>query len=79
MLQQLSKDQIENILYKNSNKIIAIEASSCAVLGSLTKGGLVINIPVFGKSANAKDLYEYYGFTPEKCEAKILNWLKILA
>ena len=75
MLQQLSKDQIENILYKNSNKIIAIEASSCAVLGSLTKGGLVINIPVFGKSANAKDLYEYYGFTPEKCEAKILKWL----
>lgn len=76
ILQQLPKQQVNDILYKNTNKIIAIEASSCAVLGGLTKGGLVINIPVFGKSAKGKDLQEYYGFTPTKCETKILDWLK---
>ena len=75
LLQQLPKLQIEDILYKNSSKIIAIEASSCAVLGGLTKGGLIINIPTFGKSAKGEDLQEYYGFTPIKCEDKILNWL----
>ena len=78
LLQQLPKQQIEDILYKNSSKIIAIEASSCAVLGGLTKGGLVINIPTFGKSAKCKDLQEYYGFTPIKCEDKMLNWLNEL-
>ena len=78
LLQQLQKSQIEDILYKKSNKIIAIEASSCAVLGGLTKGGLVINIPTFGKSAKGKDLQEYYGFTPAKCKEKILNWLNEL-
>ena len=75
LLQQLTKKEVEDILYKNSSKIIAIEASSCAVLGGFTKGGLVINIPTFGKSAKGKDLQEYYGFTPIKCEDKILNWL----
>ena len=78
LLQELNKNQIDDILYKNSNKIIAIEASSCAVLGGLTKGGLVINIPTFGKSAKGKDLQEYYGFTPTKCEEKISNWLNEL-
>ena len=78
LLQQLTKKEVEDILYKNSSKIIAIEASSCAVLGGLTKGGLVINIPTFGKSAKGKDLQEYYGFTPIKCEDKILNWLNEL-
>lgn len=75
ILQQLQTSQIKDILYKNSSKIIAIEASSCAVLGGLTKGGLVINIPTFGKSAKGKDLQEYYGFTPIKCEEKISHWL----
>ena len=78
ILQQLPKAQIDDILYKNSSKIIAIEASSCAVLGGLTKGGLVINIPTFGKSAKGKDLQEYYGFTPAKCEERISNWLNEL-
>ena len=78
LLQQLPKQQIEDILYKKSSKIIAIEASSCAVLGGLTKGGLVINIPTFGKSAKGEDLQEYYGFTPTKCEEKISNWLNEL-
>ena len=78
ILQQLPKAQIDGILYKNSSKIIAIEASSCAVLGRLTKGGLVVNIPTFGKSAKGKDLQEYYGFTPQKCEEKISNWLNEL-
>ena len=78
LLQQLQRQQVDDVLYKNSNKIIAIEASSCAVLGGLTKGGLIINIPTFGKSAKCKDLQEYYGFTPKKCEVKILNWLNEL-
>ena len=75
LLQQLTRKEVEDILYKNSSKIIAIEASSCAVLGGLTKGGLVINIPTFGKSAKGEDLQEYYGFTPQKCKEKISNWL----
>ena len=78
ILQQLPTSQSKDILYKKSSKIIAIEASSCAVLGGLTKGGLVINIPTFGKSAKCKDLQEYYGFIPEKCEVKVLNWLNEL-
>lgn len=78
LLQQLTKKEVEDILYKNSDKTIAMEASSCSVLGGLTKGGLVINIPTFGKSAKCKDLQEYYGFTPIKCEDKILNWLNEL-
>ena len=71
-------NKLKTFLYKNSSKIIAIEASSCAVLGGLTKGGLIINIPTFGKSAKGEDLQEYYGFTPTKCEEKISNWLNEL-
>lgn len=76
LLKKLSKEKQNDILYKNSSKTISIEAGTCCVLGNLSKGGLVINIEDFGKSAKGEDLAKLYGFTPEQCKEKILNYLK---
>ena len=75
LLKQLSQQEQEKILYGNNNnqKLVEIEASSCLCLGSLTKGGVVININEFGKSGKASDLADYFGFVKDKIVEKILN------
>lgn len=81
LLKSLSFEERNNILYGNiegkikpTQTIVAVEAGSCISLGLLTKGGLIIGIDEFGKSGKAKDLAEYFGFTPEKITEKIKNF-----
>ena len=76
LLKQLSKEEQDDILYKNTKKIIAIEAGLCLILGKLAKGGLVINIEDFGRSAKNTDLAKFYGFTDEQVAEKISSFLK---
>ena len=78
LLQQLSKEQQNEILYGNkegkiaeNHKIVSIEAGTGICLSNLTKGGIVININEFGKSGKASDLANYFGFTTEKIVERI--------
>jgi transketolase len=57
--------------------VVAIEAARGLSLHALTGGrGLVYGIDRFGASAPYADLAEFFGFTPDKVCARVLEHLR---
>jgi transketolase len=71
----------QDITYKlqvlpNNAKMIAIEAGVTDLWYKyVSTNGLVIGLDSFGESAPAKDLFNHFGFTPDKVLAKINQFL----
>ncbi|MEO8445725.1 MAG: transketolase, partial [Gammaproteobacteria bacterium] len=66
----------ESVLPAAVTRRIAIEAGVTATWHQwVGSAGRVIGLDVFGKSAPAKDLFEYFGFTPERVSKEALELL----
>lgn len=72
-----SLDYRQQVIPSNA-KIIAIEAGVTGLWHKYVGlDGLVIGLDQFGESAPAKDLFNHFGFTPDKVLAKINQFLAI--
>lgn len=57
-------------------KIASVEALSTFGWDRYTKGGLKIGLDRFGASAPGSELFEHFGFTPEKIADKLESFIK---
>ncbi len=67
----------ESVLPSAVTRRVAIEAGSTGLWHQfIGPGGRTVGLDRFGKSAPAGDLFEYFGFTPEKVAASAMELLE---
>ena len=74
LLEQNDNKYIDDLFGAPYEKRIFIEMLSSYGLHKYAKN--VVSIDTFGMSGNAKDIFDHFGFTPEKVINKILNFNK---
>lgn len=75
LFDEQDKEYRENVL-PCSVKTASVEALSTFGWDRYTKGGLKIGLDRFGASAPGSELFEHFGFTPEKIADKLESYIK---
>lgn len=75
LFDEQDKEYRENVL-PCGVKIASVEALSTFGWDRYTKGGLKIGLDRFGASAPGSELFEHFGFTPEKIADKLESFIK---
>ena len=76
LFERESRDTIDALLGPPERRV-TIEAGATDYWQRWTQGrGLLVGIDRFGESAPLAQIQEYFGFTPEKMTARILEWAK---
>lgn len=75
LFDEQDKEYRENVLPRGV-KTASVEALSTFGWDRYTKGGLKIGLDRFGASAPGSELFEHFGFTPEKIADKLESYIK---